>query len=91
MAPHIQSDFDLEDDLLQELEVKDKEENQVGLVALPIAFVPWHVRWMMAYDLDLMQVKLQRRIRSVQVKVLNEPRPGKKCLVLDIDYTIFDL
>ena len=91
MAPHIQSDFDLEDDLLQELEVKDKEENQVGLVALPIALGPWHVRWMMAYDLDLMQVKLQRRIRSVQVKVLNEPRPGKKCLVLDIDYTIFDL
>lgn len=22
---------------------------------------------------------------------MNEPRPGKKCLVLDIDYTLFDL
>lgn len=24
------------------------------------------------------------------MKVLNEPRPGKKLLVLDIDYTLFD-
>lgn len=28
--------------------------------------------------------KLQRRIRSVEVKVLNEPRPGKKCLVVSV-------
>ncbi|GBF89622.1 ubiquitin-like domain-containing CTD phosphatase [Raphidocelis subcapitata] len=35
--------------------------------------------------------KLERRIRSVEVKVMNPPRPGKKCLVLDIDYTLFDL
>lgn len=27
----------------------------------------------------------------VKVKVLNPPRPGKKLLVVDIDYTIFDL
>ena len=38
-----------------------------------------------------MQEKLRRRIASVNVKVLNPPRPGKKCLVLDIDYTLFDL
>lgn len=25
------------------------------------------------------------------MKLLAEPRPGKKCLVIDIDYTIFDL
>lgn len=25
-----------------------------------------------------------------QIDVLNEPRPGKKLLVLDIDYTLFD-
>jgi ubiquitin-like domain-containing CTD phosphatase 1 len=37
------------------------------------------------------QEKLQRRIDTAQIKVLNPPRPGKKCLVLDIDYTIFDL
>mmetsp|Transcript_16732 Transcript_16732/g.28707 ORF Transcript_16732/g.28707 Transcript_16732/m.28707 type:complete len:323 (-) Transcript_16732:615-1583(-) len=42
-------------------------------------------------DQPEVQQKLARRVRSVQVKVLNEPRPGKKCLVLDIDYTIFDL
>ncbi|KAI8474471.1 MAG: MGC81798 protein-like protein [Monoraphidium minutum] len=35
--------------------------------------------------------KLQRRIRNVEVKPLNPPREGKKCLVLDIDYTLFDL
>lgn len=28
--------------------------------------------------------KLQRRIRSVEVKVLNAPRPGKKCLVVRV-------
>ena len=35
--------------------------------------------------------KLKRRIASVEIKVLNAPREGKKCLVLDIDYTLFDL
>lgn len=40
---------------------------------------------------DDAQEKLARRIRSVEVKVLTPPRPGKKCLVLDIDYTLFDL
>ncbi|KAL4857255.1 Ubiquitin-like domain-containing CTD phosphatase 1 [Chlorella vulgaris] len=37
------------------------------------------------------QEKLRRRIQSCDVKVLNAPRPGKKLLVADIDYTIFDL
>lgn len=27
----------------------------------------------------------------MEIKVLNPPRPGKKLLVIDIDYTIFDL
>ena len=35
--------------------------------------------------------RLDRRIASVEPKVLNPPRIGKKLLVLDIDYTIFDL
>lgn len=35
--------------------------------------------------------KLQRRINSVELKVLTLPRAGKKLLVLDIDYTLFDL
>ena len=38
-----------------------------------------------------MQEKLRRRIASVDIKVIHPPRPGKKCLVLDIDYTLFDL
>ena len=38
-----------------------------------------------------MQDKLKKRVASVDVKILNAPREGKKCLVLDIDYTLFDL
>ena len=41
--------------------------------------------------LHVLQEKLRRRVSSVEVKILNPPRDGKKCLVLDIDYTLFDL
>jgi len=34
--------------------------------------------------------KLEKRVAMKEVKVLNPPRPGKKLLVLDIDYTLFD-
>lgn len=34
--------------------------------------------------------KIQKRIKEYDVKILNDPRPGKKLLVLDIDYTLFD-
>ncbi|KAI1285587.1 Ubiquitin-like domain-containing CTD phosphatase 1 [Halotydeus destructor] len=34
--------------------------------------------------------KIEKRVRDYQIKILNEPRPGKKLLVLDIDYTLFD-
>ncbi|XP_022091896.1 ubiquitin-like domain-containing CTD phosphatase 1 [Acanthaster planci] len=34
--------------------------------------------------------KIQRRVRDYEIKVLNDPRPGKKLLVLDVDYTLFD-
>jgi len=34
--------------------------------------------------------KVNRRIREYTIQVLNPSRPGKKLLVLDIDYTIFD-
>lgn len=37
------------------------------------------------------QAKLERRLKSVDVEILNPPRPGKKLMVTDIDYTIFDL
>ncbi|XP_059146683.1 ubiquitin-like domain-containing CTD phosphatase 1 [Physella acuta] len=34
--------------------------------------------------------KIERRIKTYQINTLNECRPGKKLLVLDIDYTLFD-
>ena len=34
--------------------------------------------------------KIARRVREYNVTVLNPPREGKKLLVLDIDYTLFD-
>ena len=34
--------------------------------------------------------KIEKRVRDIKVEMLNAPRPGKKLLVLDIDYTLFD-
>ena len=34
--------------------------------------------------------KVAKRVKDYEVKVLNQPREGKKLLVLDIDYTLFD-
>lgn len=34
--------------------------------------------------------KVNKRIRDYAIKELNAPRPDKKLLVLDIDYTLFD-
>ena len=34
--------------------------------------------------------KVANRVKSYEVKIINEPREGKKLLVLDIDYTLFD-
>lgn len=34
--------------------------------------------------------KIARRVKHYKIKMLNEPRPNKKLLVLDIDYTLFD-
>lgn len=39
---------------------------------------------------EIYLAKIERRIKEYEIKVLNEPRPGKKLLVLDIDYTLFD-
>jgi ubiquitin-like domain-containing CTD phosphatase 1 len=37
------------------------------------------------------QAKLSRRISAFELKLREQPRPGARALVLDIDYTIFDL
>jgi len=34
--------------------------------------------------------KIDKRVRDYEIKVISESRPGKKLLVLDIDYTLFD-
>lgn len=34
--------------------------------------------------------KLERRVLHYNIEVLNQPRPGKRLLVLDVDYTLFD-
>lgn len=36
------------------------------------------------------KAKISRRVQHYKIKMLNEPRPNKKLLVLDIDYTLFD-
>lgn len=41
-------------------------------------------------DKDANKQKLRRRIRRYKIKQLNNCREGKKLLVLDIDYTLFD-
>nr|XP_026691246.1 ubiquitin-like domain-containing CTD phosphatase 1 isoform X1 [Ciona intestinalis] len=34
--------------------------------------------------------KIERRVQTYEVKKINDPREGKKLLVLDVDYTLFD-
>lgn len=34
--------------------------------------------------------RLERRIETTEIRIMNEPRPGKRLLVLDLDYTLFD-
>ena len=35
--------------------------------------------------------KIARRVSDYKVNILSPPRPGKKLLVLDVDYTLFGL
>ncbi len=41
-------------------------------------------------DRKIFLEKVERRVRDYTAKIFNEPREGKKLLVLDIDYTLFD-
>jgi len=36
------------------------------------------------------RAKLEEKVRTIDVRVITEPRPGKKLLVLDLDYTLLD-
>ena len=33
--------------------------------------------------------KIEKRVNTYDFKILNQPRDGKKLLVLDVDYTLF--
>uniref|UniRef100_A0A8C6X8S3 Ubiquitin-like domain-containing CTD phosphatase 1 n=1 Tax=Naja naja TaxID=35670 RepID=A0A8C6X8S3_NAJNA len=35
-------------------------------------------------------LKISRRVKEYKIEILNPPREGKKLLVLDVDYTLFD-
>ncbi|KAJ8952778.1 hypothetical protein NQ318_008095 [Aromia moschata] len=39
---------------------------------------------------DVYLSKVEKRIKNYEIKILNEFRPNKNLLVLDIDYTLFD-
>ncbi|KAL4707049.1 hypothetical protein ACJJTC_014328 [Scirpophaga incertulas] len=39
---------------------------------------------------EIYLAKIKKRVKDYKLNVFNEPRPGKKLLVLDIDYTLFD-
>lgn len=45
---------------------------------------------LLAHKISAHCLQVERRVREYEVKILNEPREGKKLLVLDIDYTLFD-
>lgn len=34
--------------------------------------------------------KLEEKIKNIEIRTINPPRPGKKLLVLDLDYTLLD-
>lgn len=36
------------------------------------------------------KAKIARRVQHYKIRMINQPRPNKKLLVLDIDYTLFD-
>lgn len=48
------------------------------------------VRGMRIHDAAAVADKLRRRVSNIRVKLMHPLRPGRKCLVLDIDYTIYD-
>ncbi|KAI8101819.1 hypothetical protein M9434_006884 [Picochlorum sp. BPE23] len=60
---------------------QDPEEEDVVMPAGPVALM----------DRPEILAKLERRVLQANIKELHPPREGKKCIVLDIDYTFFDL
>ena len=91
VAPHIQDDFDLDETDLKHLHVKDHPENQARSRSPAVKRTCCDQQAHESCKVTcLVQEKLSRRCKSAEtdIVVLNDPRPGKKCLVLDIDYTL---
>lgn len=44
---------------------------------------------MMIFSREEYLAKIERRVKDYKIEFMNEPRAGKKLLVLDIDYTLF--
>eukprot|EP00168_Porphyra_purpurea_P013120 TRINITY_DN3558_c0_g1_i7.p1 TRINITY_DN3558_c0_g1~~TRINITY_DN3558_c0_g1_i7.p1 ORF type:complete len:169 (-),score=64.03 TRINITY_DN3558_c0_g1_i7:99-605(-) len=42
------------------------------------------------HNVAAVEEKLRRRVANTKIKLMHPLRPGRKCLVLDIDYTIYD-
>ena len=78
-APEVKDDFDIDANDELSISVHERPEGRPP-------FPPRHLSQRL-----VVQEKLQKRLDTVQVRILNPPRPGKKLLVIDIDYTIFDL
>lgn len=56
----------------------DYDNDGKGTDAVSLSMNPTHRR------------RLERRIQSTEFRIINPPRDGKKLLVLDLDYTLFD-
>uniref|UniRef100_A0A8C0GMA0 Ubiquitin-like domain-containing CTD phosphatase 1 n=1 Tax=Chelonoidis abingdonii TaxID=106734 RepID=A0A8C0GMA0_CHEAB len=64
-----------------------REESLVNIFFLPICFYEIiNCTFVMEENL----LKISRRVKEYKVEILNPPREGKKLLVLDVDYTLFD-
>eukprot|EP00123_Amoebidium_parasiticum_P020307 comp4717_c0_seq1/m.876 comp4717_c0_seq1/g.876 ORF comp4717_c0_seq1/g.876 comp4717_c0_seq1/m.876 type:complete len:320 (-) comp4717_c0_seq1:384-1343(-) len=50
----------------------------------------WSEETVAVRDREENLAKVQKRVQMYKFNVLNPPRPGKKLLVLDVDYTLFD-
>lgn len=69
---------DLSPDQIPEV-VNDFDINEDELGEIPIQ------------DREEFLAKVTKRVKEYKIKMFNQPRPGKKLLVLDIDYTLFGI
>ena len=69
---------DLSPDQIPEV-VNDFDINEEELGEIPVQ------------DREEFLAKVTKRVKEYKIRMFNQPRPGKKLLVLDIDYTLFGI